>query len=743
MRKIISFFSTAAMVIAPLCASLAAPVAAQATTTGLIKGPLDSVYWHSANNKRYVFPTEKTFQSWYGYSSPDIQVLTFDELGAIPIGGNATYKPGVRLVKITTDPKVYAVARYGTLRWITSEALARELYGSDWARKVDDIPDAFFTNYKIGANINSTSDFNPASEAAAVTTPEDNIGTPAATAPTSPTGANPPATNPTTPQATSPRFYTSVSKTTITPGETIRLSETLNSSITSPAITKMDILDPRTASPIQTCTNVSTCSVSITLDIRLGVTNIIFHARGYDSLNNLVAEEWFPTVSIVQPQASAPSAPTITSPYSNQIVTTYPRTLKIAWSPDNQKRHTVEVACDTCGVTGLWSSVTTYYADNYTMEIPSVTLPGDNQFRVRAKAINSDGVEGTWSGWVYFSAKTTAASAPAAPVLTAPLANQQFINYPRTLTASWVRDGYKTHTIEVACDYCVSVSQPYSNPTTYIADNYASSYAIPALPGDNQYRIRIKTANENNVDSPWSNYTYFSFKTPAATTDLQITDVLFRDATVNDNLGTLVGLRLNRQSYKVSLKFTSPTGLSILNGYTNLTHNYAMPYEDNYVMLMNNLASNVDYQYTVTAEDWNGAGSVTKTGTFHSPTLTQTFVYMDYQVSGTSQQGQVVISPTQCNQVKCGYNFMNKTYTAQSLGAFYSLSENGVLKFYANNVGQGGIAPLANGDTSPPLVSSGQYYRFGVPISVGSWYAVYDEANQMFIKLHVSKIVTP
>src|SRR5690606_3594001 len=39
----------------------------------------------------------------------------------------------------------------GVLRHVTSEAIAIELFGGNWNKRVDDIPDAFFFNYTVGA----------------------------------------------------------------------------------------------------------------------------------------------------------------------------------------------------------------------------------------------------------------------------------------------------------------------------------------------------------------------------------------------------------------------------------------------------------------------------------------------------------------------------------------------------------------------------------------------------------------
>lgn len=119
-----------------------------------------AVYYYGANGKRYVFPNEKTYRSWYADFST-VKVVTLAELQTMPLGGNVTYKPGVRLVKVTTDPRVYAVDAHGTLRWVETETAAAALYGADWNTKVDDIPDPFFINYKVGSPISSATDFVP------------------------------------------------------------------------------------------------------------------------------------------------------------------------------------------------------------------------------------------------------------------------------------------------------------------------------------------------------------------------------------------------------------------------------------------------------------------------------------------------------------------------------------------------------------------------------------------------------
>lgn len=133
--------------------TIALPTAARAATTGdLIKASGPAVYYFAADGKRYVFPNEKTYFSWYVDFS-GVRTISDTELASYLIGGNVTIRPGTRLVKIQTDPKVYAVTLGGVLHWIESEAIATTLYGANWAQRVVDVPDSFFVNYTIGSSV--------------------------------------------------------------------------------------------------------------------------------------------------------------------------------------------------------------------------------------------------------------------------------------------------------------------------------------------------------------------------------------------------------------------------------------------------------------------------------------------------------------------------------------------------------------------------------------------------------------
>jgi len=133
----------------------------------LVRGEtFSSVYYMGSDGMRYVFPDSNTFFTWYdGFDN--VKFLSDSDLAKLQMGGNVTFRPGVHMVKINTDPKTYAVDKGGVLKHITSEAVALSLYGSDWNKNVRDVPDEFFTNYTIGDAIAVASTYNVVSVTAA------------------------------------------------------------------------------------------------------------------------------------------------------------------------------------------------------------------------------------------------------------------------------------------------------------------------------------------------------------------------------------------------------------------------------------------------------------------------------------------------------------------------------------------------------------------------------------------------
>ncbi|MDD5252261.1 MAG: peptidoglycan-binding protein, partial [Patescibacteria group bacterium] len=129
-----------------------------------------SVYYCGRDGKRYGFPNAHVFNSWFADFS-SVQTITSEVMASLQLGGNVNYRPGVRMVKIVSVPKVYAISRDGLLRWVSTEAVAIKLYGADWNKKIDDVPDSFFFTYRIGDPITEAEAASTAAATAAVTPP--------------------------------------------------------------------------------------------------------------------------------------------------------------------------------------------------------------------------------------------------------------------------------------------------------------------------------------------------------------------------------------------------------------------------------------------------------------------------------------------------------------------------------------------------------------------------------------------
>ena len=77
------------------------------------------------------------------------------------------------MIKAQSSNKVYAVDKSGVRRWVSSADVAKAIYGVAWNKQIDDVPDAFWTNYQSGADIVSSLDFS----AAVVTSVSPDINT--------------------------------------------------------------------------------------------------------------------------------------------------------------------------------------------------------------------------------------------------------------------------------------------------------------------------------------------------------------------------------------------------------------------------------------------------------------------------------------------------------------------------------------------------------------------------------------
>lgn len=121
--------------------------------------PCKAVYYYGDDGKRHAFPNERVFFTWYE-DFDSVQEVSAAFMASIQLGANVTYRPGVKMVKFQSVNTVYAISAPAELRPIASEAVAEELYGSEWNTQIDDIPDVFIGNYSFGEEINLAQDYD-------------------------------------------------------------------------------------------------------------------------------------------------------------------------------------------------------------------------------------------------------------------------------------------------------------------------------------------------------------------------------------------------------------------------------------------------------------------------------------------------------------------------------------------------------------------------------------------------------
>ena len=120
-----------------------------------------SVYYVDENHERFVFWDTNTFFTWSD-SWDDIVWVTDATLPTLTLGDVMLPQPGVTLVKIQSDPKVYAIdvdsdGNY-LLRWIPTEEIAITLYGESWADYVIDLDSTVFSKFETGEDMSESDD---------------------------------------------------------------------------------------------------------------------------------------------------------------------------------------------------------------------------------------------------------------------------------------------------------------------------------------------------------------------------------------------------------------------------------------------------------------------------------------------------------------------------------------------------------------------------------------------------------
>lgn len=117
----------------------------------LIKASLNSVYYYDGT-KRHVFVNEAIYRSWYGTDFSSVKTISDQALAAVVLGAPVGFRPGT-LIKTPSVPEVYVVDLNQTLRHVTSEPVAAEIFGTNWNKKIHDLSEALLFTYQFGESV--------------------------------------------------------------------------------------------------------------------------------------------------------------------------------------------------------------------------------------------------------------------------------------------------------------------------------------------------------------------------------------------------------------------------------------------------------------------------------------------------------------------------------------------------------------------------------------------------------------
>ena len=172
MKKIIKIIALISLVFSLTIANvvLAAVIAKQTLAPGTLfkfKGDA-AVYFVASDATAYPFPDQETFFSWYP-SFNKVKVYEKNTIANATSKLLVTMKPGARVIKFGNDPKLYAVSQGAKLRWIVTEKVLTDLFGSSWRNYYEQLPPERLREYSISDKITDAKNFNRAAERTNVT----------------------------------------------------------------------------------------------------------------------------------------------------------------------------------------------------------------------------------------------------------------------------------------------------------------------------------------------------------------------------------------------------------------------------------------------------------------------------------------------------------------------------------------------------------------------------------------------
>ena len=163
-RKTFFYTLVASMVLSTVGVAGITNSANAATAGDVVKvGTSSALYMLDGNGKRFVFPHEMVYFSWFSDFS-NVKTVSQSELASYTIGGNVTMRPGTKLIQFVTnespfqidDPRVYVVSPGGSIHHLETAQIASDLFGSGWESMIAPTVNTLAANYDSASPVSSS-----------------------------------------------------------------------------------------------------------------------------------------------------------------------------------------------------------------------------------------------------------------------------------------------------------------------------------------------------------------------------------------------------------------------------------------------------------------------------------------------------------------------------------------------------------------------------------------------------------
>ncbi len=124
-----------------------------------VSDPCRAVYYYGTDGYRHAFPNESVYYDWYD-DFDDVIEISSSRMASLSIGRNITYHPGSVLISFQTIDGVFAITKEHVLHEYDTNSLIRSDWGEDWEDDLVEVPVSLYTNYTIGSDIDSSSDYD-------------------------------------------------------------------------------------------------------------------------------------------------------------------------------------------------------------------------------------------------------------------------------------------------------------------------------------------------------------------------------------------------------------------------------------------------------------------------------------------------------------------------------------------------------------------------------------------------------